>query len=123
MRIRFQADADLDPAIGKGLLRREPAIDFQAAAGVIPDGTPDPAVLRLAAEGGRVLVTGDLRTMRVHFEEFIAPRRFSGCAVDPVVAISPRCDRGVACYLAELGSGRSAQSDLVASIEGGQVRP
>ena len=72
MRIRFQADADIDPDIRKGLLRREPSIDFRSAAGVIPDGTLDPDVLRIAAGYSRVLVSADLRTMRVHFEGFVA---------------------------------------------------
>jgi len=57
LKITFQADADLDPDIGRGLRRREPAIDFQSAVGVIPDGTPDPRVLHIAADSGRVLVT------------------------------------------------------------------
>ena len=71
MSLRFQADADLDPEIGRGLRRREPAIDFLGARGVIPDGTPDPEVLRLAAEAGRVLVSRDVTTMSVHFRRFI----------------------------------------------------
>ena len=56
MKIRFQADADLDPDIWRGLCRREPSIDIEGHIGVIPDGTPDPEVLKLAAEAGRVLV-------------------------------------------------------------------
>jgi hypothetical protein len=40
LKIAFQADADLDPDIGRGLRRREPAIDFRAAAGVIQMGRP-----------------------------------------------------------------------------------
>ena len=36
---RFQADADTDPDIREGLLRKEPSIDFKPAVGVIPDGT------------------------------------------------------------------------------------
>jgi hypothetical protein len=41
LKIRFQADADIDPDIRKGLLRREPSIDFRPAAGTIPEGTAD----------------------------------------------------------------------------------
>lgn len=48
MSLRFQADADLNPAIGRDMKRREPSIDFREAAGAIPDGTPDPEVLRIA---------------------------------------------------------------------------
>ena len=83
MKIAFQADADLGPDIGRGLRRREPSIDFQAAGGVIPDSTPDPQVLHIAAEAGRVLVTGDLRTMRVHFKEFIGQRDSPGVLLIP----------------------------------------
>jgi len=83
LRIRFQADANLDPPIGRGLLRREPAIDFQGAAGVIPDGTSDPIVLQGAADAGRVLVTRDLRTMRVHFQDFVARRDSKGVLLVP----------------------------------------
>jgi len=71
LNLRFQADADLNPAIGRGLRRREPPIDSRAAAGAIPDGTPDPEVLRIAAQVGRVLVSRDVATMPGHFAEFI----------------------------------------------------
>ena len=83
MKIAFQADASLDPDIGRGLRRREPSIDFRGAVGVIPDGTPDPRVLHIAADSGRVLVTGDLRTMRVHFREFVAERESPGVLLIP----------------------------------------
>jgi len=83
LKIRFQADADIDPAIRKGLLRREPSIDFRPAAGAIPHGTPDPEVLRIAAEDGRVLVSGDLRTMSVHFHDFVATHESPGVLLVP----------------------------------------
>ena len=78
MNLRFQADADLNPAIGRGLRRREPSIDFRAAAGVIPDGTPDPEVLRIAAAAGRVLVSRDVSTMPGHFEQSIQTQESPG---------------------------------------------
>jgi hypothetical protein len=71
LSLRFQADADLNPEIGLGLRRREPAIDFRAASGVIPDGTLDPEVLQIAADAGRVLVSRDISTMYGHFAQFI----------------------------------------------------
>lgn len=83
MKIRFQADADIDPDIRKGLLRREPSVDFRPAAGTIPDGTLDPEVLRIAAEDDRVLVSGDLRTMSVHFRDFVATRESPGVLLIP----------------------------------------
>ena len=42
MKIKFQADANLDPDIWRGLCRREPSIDFEGHMGVIPDGTQIP---------------------------------------------------------------------------------
>lgn len=83
MRIRFQADADIDPDIRKGLLRREPSVDFQPAAGIIADGTLDPEVLAIAADDNRVLVSGDLRTMSVHFQDFIARGESPGILLIP----------------------------------------
>jgi len=54
-----------------GLRRREPSIDFRAASGVIPDGTLDSEVLRIAADADRVLVSRDIATMHEHFARFI----------------------------------------------------
>ncbi|MGA2154685.1 MAG: hypothetical protein ABSH37_09735 [Bryobacteraceae bacterium] len=83
MKIRFQADADIDPDIRNGLLRRAPSIDFRPAAGTIPDGTLDAEVLRIAAEDGRVLVSGDLRTMSIHFHGFAATHDSPGVLLIP----------------------------------------
>jgi hypothetical protein len=83
LKICFQADADIDPDIRKGLLRREPSIDFRPAAGSIPDGTLDLEVVRIAAEDGRVLVSGDLRTMSVHFRDFVATHESPGVLLVP----------------------------------------
>ncbi|HEY9141448.1 MAG TPA: hypothetical protein VIN93_11175 [Bryobacteraceae bacterium] len=83
MKIRFQADADIDPDIRKGLLRRAPSIDFRPAAATIPDGTLDAEVLRIAAEDGRVLVSGDLRTMGIHFHGFAATQDSPGVLLIP----------------------------------------
>jgi hypothetical protein len=83
LKIRFQADADIDPDIRRGLLRREPSIDFRPAHGIIPEGTLDPKVLRIAAEDDRVLVSGDLRTMSVHFRSFVARRESPGVLLIP----------------------------------------
>jgi hypothetical protein len=83
VRIRFQADADLNPAIGRGLIRQAPEIDWRAAQRVIPDRTPDPEVLRLAAIDGRVLVSRDVGTMPGHFARFIAAERSPGLILIP----------------------------------------
>ena len=83
MTFRFQADADLNAKIVRGVQKREPAIDFRGAAGVIQDSTPDPEVLRVAADSGRVLVSGGLKTMRVHFTEFVLHRDSPGVLLVP----------------------------------------
>jgi predicted nuclease of predicted toxin-antitoxin system len=83
LSLRFQADADLNPEIGLGLRRREPAIDFRAAAGVIADGTTDPEVLRIAADDGRVLVSRDISTMHGHFARFVQERDSPGVLLIP----------------------------------------
>jgi hypothetical protein len=103
LSLRFQADADLEPDIGRGLRLREPSVDFRSATGVIPDGTPDPEVLRIAAEEGRILVSGDVNTMCVHFERFIhRAARFSRAALDSFEQINRRRHRGCAHGLADL---------------------
>lgn len=48
---RFQSDANLNPAIGRGLVRRDPAVDRRPTQRSIPDATPDPDVLQLPADG------------------------------------------------------------------------
>jgi hypothetical protein len=83
MSLRFQADADIDAEIQRGLRRREPGLDFRTAAGVIPDGTPDPEVQRIAADAGRVLVSRDVATMPDHFERFISGSSSPGLLLIP----------------------------------------
>ena len=83
MKIAFQADADLDPDIWRGLCRRERNIDFQGHVVVIPRGASDPEVLRLSATANRVLVSADIRTMLVHFAEFVAHEESPGVILIP----------------------------------------
>jgi uncharacterized protein (DUF433 family) len=70
MRVRFQADADLDGRILRGLRRATPEINMRTAddAGLV--GLGDPEVLRIAADAGRILVSQDRRTMPAHFARF-----------------------------------------------------
>jgi hypothetical protein len=65
--VRFLADASLNHYIVAACLRREPAL----AAAANLEGAPDPWVLALAAEQGRVVVTHDVRTMPRHFGDFL----------------------------------------------------
>jgi Domain of unknown function (DUF5615) len=83
LSFRFQADADLNPGIERGLRRRELAIDFRGADGIIPEGAADPEVLRIAAQAGRVLVSRDVTTMPGHFDRFIAQRESPGVLLIP----------------------------------------
>ena len=69
--IRFMADADLNAAIVRGCRRREPSMDFLAASDTNLTAVPDPAVLALAAEHGRILVSHDFQTMPHHFAVFL----------------------------------------------------
>ena len=78
MKVKYQADANLNLAIVSGTLRREPAIDFRTAQEAGLGGVNDLRVLRLAAEEGRILVSHDRRTLPHHFGRFIEHRRSSG---------------------------------------------
>jgi predicted nuclease of predicted toxin-antitoxin system len=73
----------VDPNIGRGLVRREPTVDWRAAQGFIADATPDLEVLQLAADDGRVLVTGDVSTIPGHFAAFVATRSSPGVILIP----------------------------------------
>jgi hypothetical protein len=83
MRVRFQADADLNHIIVKATLRREPSIDFQTAHAARLAGVRDQEVLALAAQAGRVLVTHDRKTMPKYFAEFIGHATSHGVIVIP----------------------------------------
>jgi hypothetical protein len=63
MRVRFQADADLDGRIIRGLRRTAPEIDIRTATYAGLSGLRDADVLQIAAGDGRVLVSQDRRTM------------------------------------------------------------
>lgn len=65
MKVRFQADADLNQTIILALLRHEPGIDFQTASNAGLAGLDDATVLALAAHEGRLLVTHDQSTMYI----------------------------------------------------------
>jgi hypothetical protein len=83
MKVRFQADADLNQIILLATVRREPAIDFQAAVAAGLAGLSDRQVLAMTARAGRVLVTHDRRTMPRNFAEFIATQTSPGLIIVP----------------------------------------
>lgn len=75
MRARFQADADLDGRVIRGLLRAAPGVDIRTANDAGLAGLEDSEVLQIAADAGRILVSQDRRTMPVHFKRFVAGAR------------------------------------------------
>lgn len=83
MKIRFQADADLNQHIVLATLRHEPALDFQTATEAGLQGLPDPDVLVMAAQANRILVTHDGKTMPQHFAEFVKSSDSPGVLVLP----------------------------------------
>lgn len=78
MRIRFQADADLDGRIIRGIKRRSRDIDIRTAASAGFSALKDSEVLRLSAEDRRILVSQDRRTMPAHFTQYVASANSSG---------------------------------------------
>lgn len=81
MKIRFQADNDLDQRIVVATRRLNPAIDFQTALALDLHGVPDENVLLLSANEGRVLVSHDRSTMPGHFGNFIANQDSPGVII------------------------------------------
>jgi hypothetical protein len=81
VKIRFQADADLNEDIVTGVLRREPGIDFQTADEAGLHGLDDSSVLAIAAREGRMLVSHDRKTMPAHFAAFIGTATSPGLLI------------------------------------------
>jgi hypothetical protein len=83
VKVRFQADADLNHVILLAVVRREPAIDFHSAVAARLAGLADPEVLALAARENRVLVSHDQTTMPDHFARFVASQSSPGLIIVP----------------------------------------
>src|SRR5688500_8152144 len=71
MRLRFQADADLNQNTLHAVIRRAPTLDFQTARAAGLTGLPNLEMLTLAACEGRLVVTHDRKTMPRHFAALI----------------------------------------------------
>ena len=80
MKVKFQADNDLDRAIVRGVLRRRPGVDFRSEPFV---GVNDLTVLRLAAQETRILVSHDVSSMPVAFAEYRRSGHSSGVLLVP----------------------------------------
>jgi len=83
MKVRFQADADLNHIIVCATLRREPTIDFQTARAAKLSVLKDAAVLAFVAKEKRLLVTLDRKTIPHHFAEFITSQTSPGVLIVP----------------------------------------
>ncbi len=83
MKVRFQADADLNQIIVLAVVRRVMEIDFRTASAAELAGLSDPKVLALAAHDGRILVSHDQSTMPQHFATFIAELDSPGVLIVP----------------------------------------
>src|SRR5205823_11156812 len=88
MRIKFQADADLDGRILRGLRRVAPEVDVRTAAEAGLAALEDPEVLRLAAEAGRILISQDRSTMPAHFQRFVSRSQSPGVILRARVPIA-----------------------------------
>lgn len=82
-RSRSRSDVDLNEGIVAAVIRREPRIEFVKATAGGLTGLSDPEVLALAASTGRVLVTHDQKTMPGHFATFLQASRCPGVLVVP----------------------------------------
>ena len=71
MKIKFQADADLNQNIVNAVIRINSEINFQTATNANLRGLKDDKVLELAANQKRILVSHDQRTMPTHFSKFL----------------------------------------------------
>ena len=69
MTVRLLADENLDTDIIQALRAREPAIDILDVKTAGLRGTGDPALLELAAQEDRVVITYDRNTMPRHFRD------------------------------------------------------
>ncbi len=92
MKIRYQADYDLNYEIVRILCHREPMIDFQTAHKAGLEGIDDDQVLAMAAQESRVLVSHDRKTMPRHFARFISNQISPGLILisqdlPPVIAV------------------------------------
>ena len=83
MKVRFQADADVDARIVRGLKRRDPGIVFRTADDAQLRGLTDLMVLSIAAKANRVLVSHDERTMPSYFAEFVQRESTPGVIIIP----------------------------------------
>ena len=81
MKVRFQADADLNEDLVKGVLRREPGVSFKTATAAGLRSLSDLEVLAVAAREDRVLVSHDRKTMPEAFDKFVGANTSPGLLI------------------------------------------
>jgi Domain of unknown function (DUF5615) len=81
MKVRLQADNDLDFRIVTATGHLNSRIDFQSAYQAGLHGKTDPEVLAIAARDNRIVVSHDRRTMPKHFGDFIENQPSPGLIV------------------------------------------
>jgi len=112
MKIRFQADNDLDQRIVVATKRLDPTIDFQTAHALKLHGVPDTLVLERTAEAERILVSHDRRTLPEFFREFISTNSSPG-----LIIVAPRLPVGRAAELLHLLWAASEAEEYVNVID------
>lgn len=83
MKVRFQADADLNHTILLAAVRKEPGFDFRSAGEAHLRGVPDDQVLARSAEASRILVSHDGKTMPDEFGRFVQAAESPGLILIP----------------------------------------
>ena len=83
MKVRFQADQDLNQDLVKSLVRKEPTLDFRSALDAKLWGLPDIRVLDIAAKDNRVLVSHDFKTLPTAFARFLENNHSPGVLIVP----------------------------------------
>jgi len=111
MKLRFQADNDLDQRIVVATKRLDPSVDFQTAPALGLHDVDDPEVRALAASEGRVLVSRDRKTMPNHFREFISSHASPG-----VIIVSQKMPIGRAAEILHLLWAASEAEEYVSII-------
>jgi Domain of unknown function (DUF5615) len=83
MKVRYQADADLNQKIVAATMRLEPSVDFRTADAATLQGVDDLGVLEIAARDGRILVSHDKSTMPDNFARFTQTHECPGVLIVP----------------------------------------
>lgn len=81
MKVRFQADNDLDYRVVRATRQRDASIDFRSALEAELHAKEDEAVLKIAAEDGRIVVSHDRKTMPQNFGVFIQAQSSPGLII------------------------------------------